>query len=190
MKRRGKKLIFQIIMFYFQHLKQIRILLLTISNEKLRINTKKLWLLFSMLILTGIGRNLKSHVEWLIGMTCVGVLAGSDGTTQFNVFTYRKRSSWWWLGWTFVSMENFGMIACHPDEKDEKGNPRRDLWPPQDGTALPNNENNPIQKLLWMSVTPGILCLRTISLWPIESTYTAVLIIAFSYQKRVKIWCM
>lgn len=49
------------------------------------------------------------------------------------------------------------MIACHPDEKDEKGNPRRDLWPPQDGTTLPTDENNPIQKLLWMSVTPGML---------------------------------
>lgn len=177
-------------MFYFQHLKQIRMLLLTIFNEKLRITSKKLWLLFSMLILTGIGSFLKSNVEWLIGMTCVGILTGSDGTTQFNVFTYTKRTFWWWLGWTFVSMENFGMIACHPDEKDEKGNPRRDLWPPQDGTAFPTDENNSIQKLLWMSVTPGILCLRTISLWPIESTYTAVLIIAFSYQKRVKIWCM
>lgn len=80
-------------------------------------------------------------------------------------------------------MDNFGMAACHPAEMDENGNPRRDLWPPQDRTALPTNENNPIQKLLWISVTPGILCLRTISLWKIESTYTGVLIIAVSYQK-------
>lgn len=57
------------------------------------------------------------------------------------------------------------MTACHPDEKDEKGNPRRDLWPPQDGTALHTDENNPIQKLLWMSVTPGILCLKTIDIF-------------------------
>lgn len=80
-------------------------------------------------------------------------------------------------------MDNFGMTACHPAEKDENGNPRRDLWPPQDGTALPTNENNPIQKLLWMSVTPGIFWLKTISLWLIEATYTAFLIIAFSYQQ-------
>lgn len=81
-----EKLIFQIVMFYFQHFKQIRVLLLTIFNEELRITTKKLWLLFSMLILTGIGRNLQSHVEWFTGMAYVGLLIGSGGTTQFNVF--------------------------------------------------------------------------------------------------------
>lgn len=125
-----EKLIFQIVMFYFQHFKQIRVLLLTIFNEELRITIKKLWLLFSMLILTGIGRNLLSRVEWFTGMAYVGLLIGSGGTTQFNVFIFRKRSCWWWLDSTFVSMDNFGMTACHPAEKDENGNPRGDLWPP------------------------------------------------------------
>lgn len=59
----GEKLIFQIVVFYFQLFKQIRMLLLTILSKELRITSKKLWPLFSMLILTGIGRNLLSHVE-------------------------------------------------------------------------------------------------------------------------------
>ena len=42
-----------------------------------------------------------------------------------------------------------GLTACHPAGKDENGNSRQDLWPPPEGTApQPNEENNPLVKLL------------------------------------------
>lgn len=41
--------------------------------------------------------------------------------------------------------QNFGMTACHPAYKDENGNPRRDLWPPPEGTAPPP----PYEKILF-----------------------------------------
>jgi hypothetical protein len=43
----------------------------------------------------------------------------------------------------------FGMTACHPAGKDEDGDPRKDLWPPPEGSAPPPPEKtNPLVKLL------------------------------------------
>ena len=43
----------------------------------------------------------------------------------------------------------FGMSASHPAGKDDKGNPRKDLWPPPEGSApAPPEELNPLVKLL------------------------------------------
>ena len=43
----------------------------------------------------------------------------------------------------------FGMTACHPAGKDCDGNPRKDLWPPPEGSApAPPEEKNPLVKLL------------------------------------------
>ena len=45
--------------------------------------------------------------------------------------------------------ENFGLCANHPAGKDERGNPKRNLWPPPEGTAAPPpEEKNPLFKLI------------------------------------------
>ena len=43
----------------------------------------------------------------------------------------------------------FQMSACHPAGSDENGEPRKDLWPPPEGTApAPPDDTNPLIKLL------------------------------------------
>ena len=43
----------------------------------------------------------------------------------------------------------FGMTASHPAGCDEEGKPRKDMWPPPEGTAPPPpEERNPLVKLL------------------------------------------
>ncbi len=43
----------------------------------------------------------------------------------------------------------FGMTAAHPAGSDDRGNPRKDLWPPPEGIAeAPPEEENPLAKLL------------------------------------------
>jgi hypothetical protein len=43
----------------------------------------------------------------------------------------------------------FGLSASHPAGKDETGKPRKNLWPPPEGSAaLPPEETNPLIKLL------------------------------------------
>jgi hypothetical protein len=43
----------------------------------------------------------------------------------------------------------FGLTASHPAGKDENVNPRKNFWPPPEGTApLPPEEKNPLIKLL------------------------------------------
>ena len=45
--------------------------------------------------------------------------------------------------------EQFGLSASHPAGKDETGKPRKNLWPPPEGSAaLPPEEKNPLIKLL------------------------------------------
>ena len=45
--------------------------------------------------------------------------------------------------------QSFGMTATHPAGTDTEGNPRKDLWPPPEGTApQPEEESNPLLKLL------------------------------------------
>jgi len=45
--------------------------------------------------------------------------------------------------------EQFGLTASHPAGKDDNGKPRKDLWPPPEGSApLPPDEKNPLVKLL------------------------------------------
>ena len=44
---------------------------------------------------------------------------------------------------------NFKMSASHPAGSDSDGKPRKDLWPPPEGTApVPPEESNPLAKLL------------------------------------------
>ena len=51
--------------------------------------------------------------------------------------------------------ENFGLTASHPAGKDESGNPKRNLWPPPEGTtAPPTEEKNHYSNSYWMSVIP------------------------------------
>jgi hypothetical protein len=45
--------------------------------------------------------------------------------------------------------EQFGLSASHPAGKDETGKPRKNLWPPPEGSAaLPPEDKNPLIKLL------------------------------------------
>ena len=45
--------------------------------------------------------------------------------------------------------KNFQMTANHPAGQDENGNPKKQYWPPPDGTAPARPENaNPLLKLL------------------------------------------
>jgi hypothetical protein len=45
--------------------------------------------------------------------------------------------------------EQFGLSASHPAGKYETEKPRKNLWPPPEGSAaLPTEENNPLIKLL------------------------------------------
>lgn len=54
-----------------------------------------------------------------------------------------------------VNGHHFGMTASHPAGCDLEGNPRKDLWPPPEGTSQPPPEElNPLVKLLMdVSVT-------------------------------------
>jgi hypothetical protein len=48
----------------------------------------------------------------------------------------------------------FGMTASHPAGTDENGNPRKDLWPPPEGTVPPTpDDDNPLLKLLCEAAT-------------------------------------
>ena len=45
--------------------------------------------------------------------------------------------------------ENFAITALHPAGSDEEGQPRKDLWPPPDGSADPiSDERGPLVKML------------------------------------------
>ena len=45
--------------------------------------------------------------------------------------------------------ENFAMTALHPAGSDEEGQPRKDLWPPPEGSADPISDNrDPLVKML------------------------------------------
>ena len=45
--------------------------------------------------------------------------------------------------------ENFAMTALHPAGSDEEGQPRKDLWPPPEGSADPISEDrDPLVKML------------------------------------------
>ena len=45
--------------------------------------------------------------------------------------------------------ENFAMTASHPAGSDEKGQPRKDLWPPPEGSAVEiSHERDPLVKML------------------------------------------
>ena len=48
-----------------------------------------------------------------------------------------------------LASSELGMSASHPAGNDDDGNPRKDLWPPPEGTApAPPEEKNPLVKLL------------------------------------------
>ncbi|KAK3104656.1 hypothetical protein FSP39_007268 [Pinctada imbricata] len=43
----------------------------------------------------------------------------------------------------------FGLTACHPAGRDQEGNPKKNFWPPPEGTAPPpSDDSNPLIKLL------------------------------------------
>ena len=45
--------------------------------------------------------------------------------------------------------EHFAMTAKHPAGRDEEGRPRKDLWPPPEGSADPiSKETDPLVKML------------------------------------------
>ena len=45
--------------------------------------------------------------------------------------------------------ENFAMTALHPAGSNEEGQPRKDLWPPPEGTADPiSTDRDPLVKML------------------------------------------
>ena len=45
--------------------------------------------------------------------------------------------------------ENFAMTALHPTGSNEEGQPRKDLWPPPEGTADPiSTDRDPLVKML------------------------------------------
>ena len=55
---------------------------------------------------------------------------------------YEARLSQW-------ADENFAMTALHPADSNEEGQPRKDLWPPPEGTDDPISTNrDPLVKML------------------------------------------
>ena len=45
--------------------------------------------------------------------------------------------------------ENFAITASHPAGSDKEGQPRKDLWPPPEGSADPiSDERDPLVKML------------------------------------------
>ena len=50
--------------------------------------------------------------------------------------------------------ETFAMTALHPAGNDEEGQPRKDLWPPPEGTAEPiSDDRDPLVKMLMQIAT-------------------------------------